>query len=177
MACSLKRSKPKTIKKLFLSLTCVVIFFVSSCFAVYASDKESVVTKGELVARYTIPESTIFNDIEGNYNILATLRMSFPDICFQQNLQSIQDVINGKKSSLYFENTEKGTRYNYNVRLYLLEPQLRIYCNEFYKIGVVNPLWNMIFKSDGELTVGKIELVNMLEEAYIDTGILNFLDF
>lgn len=74
--------------------------------------------------------------------------MSFPDICFQQNLQSINDIISGKRQSLYTENTEKETRYNFNVKLYLLDPQLCVYCSEFYKIGIVNPLWDMIFNSE-----------------------------
>lgn len=132
----------------------------------------------DFVAEYVTPNPTIINDIPGNYNLIGTLRMTFPDICFEQNMEKIKDVLEGKRKDFFIEDTPQQLRYNYNVKLYLLGPQLMAYCGEFYKLGITNPLWDMAINSYvASPTAGKVNLLQMLRRQYSALGFFKAMNY
>lgn len=159
----------------FLSLVFLLGFY---SFAVVRAEERDMLEDLEIVAVYDIPNPKFYNDIVGNYNLLGTLRMTFPDICFVQNQKAIEDVLTGKKDNFLIENTEQELRYNYAVKLYLLEPQLMVYCNELYKLGIINPYLDTAIQSIIEQpTTGKVNLIKIFQQHYTNMGILKPLAF
>lgn len=132
----------------------------------------------QTVAVYDVPDKDIVNEIYGNYNLISALRMTFPDICFIQNQQTINDVLEGKRQNFFVNDTIQGLRYDYAVKLYLLGPQLMVYNNEFYKLGIINPYLEKVIESVKEKpTDGKLYFLEMLQQYYQDMGILRPIMF
>lgn len=155
-------------KKLSL-LFAIVLVLSASC--VYADSSAPVVqmTNGQR-AVLDQPNVDIVDDLNTNADMLASLRVIFPDIVFTQNQQMIDNIINGKSSSLLDFKTSEDLSFLYGVRYNLLPYQLKAYNREFANLDIPNPyLSNTITTLQKKPSQGLVNLLQILQGDYNET--------
>lgn len=155
-------------RKIFALLMVLTMLTMGSIHA-FAEETQTDKTK----ATFNIPKMTMFDDLYGKYDLTSTLRMTFPDVCFEDNVKLIDAIISGERSFIIKEANAKEISYLYASRLYLLPLQLKAYDYEMYKIGMINPYFdNLVASVNSKPTSAKQDLLQMQILNYNQLGIM-----
>lgn len=135
----------------------------------------SITAKAEEIT-FNYPQHSIYNYNIENHDYMATLRMSFPDKFFEENLKIVNDILTGKRKELIDVDNKKEMSYLFKAGLYLLPYQMLVYNYETYKLGLSNSYFNEIYKAQDLDNNSVRAFMEIAWDNYLTLGFFSYLD-